>query len=264
MASRLSMELCSSQFAIAIKSDPKEELENIKLLKVQLNEQVSEGINVLNKIAVLKDISDSDVIDITQQIEKFQKCLESINKDSDLENDCTILKDSFLKTTEKIIELWPKMYSKGIIELSESEKNFLGLEKIPAHLKKLDCTGYALLQAREPKAISWIKVKSEKGDLNDDAAAFYSISQNQAIKCLENWGYVQVKELKQGVLVVYFQVFPKIYATHTGFCKGNGEILSKTGDLDPHLYVHDVDDVPGSYGQHVLYFGKDKEESKAS
>lgn len=135
--------------------------------------------------------------------------------------------------------------------LTEEDRKFLALkptEEIPKILD-LDCSGYAFLKVKEVNAISWIKSVKRPID-------FYN---SDPFKFLSEWGYRTVSAPNEGDLVVYMLSKdgtepPRI--KHIGVMTASGLVESKMAFNEVSICQHKLEDVPGQYGNLILFFRK--------
>jgi hypothetical protein len=105
------------------------------------------------------------------------------------------------------------------------------LDAMQREASDLSCYEYAFCQLKDGKALS-----SEYGTILDS---------------LKEWGYNQVSQPKEGDLVIYLH---NEEPTHAGIYRGDGLVESKWGNQRPLVYLHQLNDVPTSYGNQVMFF----------
>lgn len=137
------------------------------------------------------------------------------------------------------------------IHLDDEELRFLQLSKDEPQpdLMRLDCSGYAMLKTREPRAIEWIKSCNPPEE-------FYVTN---TLRFLRGWGYRVQDKPSHGSLVLYFNdaLIPTLPdLMHTAVYLGDGLVKSKMG-INNAVYEHRLENVPALYGSIVIFMSKD-------
>ena len=146
---------------------------------------------------------------------------------------------------KKLISNLPKTkLRKNLSSLFSKEENcFIGVENIE---------GIKLVEKRTPSK-DWMNGFNcfmyvfGDSEIQFDYESFYPI-------VTMTKGYTQVDDPKEGDMVVYLDTELK-EQVHVGFYKENNKVLSKW--TYGNVYLHDLEKVPESYGDVVMFFRKD-------
>jgi hypothetical protein len=192
------------------------------------------------KVAILFEIAE-------RQIELLQALPEWLPSNQLLEATTPVREQLFIGFESLLRECRFKIVERSI-HLGDEDRDFLQLkEHEPSpDLDRIDCGGYAMLKARVPQAICWIK----------SGQAPHEFYHGNCVALLRRWGLSPIAQPVRGCLVLYFNnaLMPNhLELMHVALHLEDELVLSKLG-TNGAVYEHRIFDAPAHYGEFILFF----------